>query len=509
MNIKEAKQEIKNTLLAYHKKDDKGRYVYPLVRQRPILLMGPPGIGKTAIMEQVARECGVGLVAYTITHHTRQSAIGLPRIMTKQYGGQEMSVTEYTLSEIITSVYESMERTGNKEGILFIDEINCASETLAPVMLQFLQNKTFGSHQVPEGWMIVAAGNPPEYNKSVREFDMVTLDRVREIEVEANLEAWLDYAWENNVHGAILSYLNLRKEYFYVIENTAQERHFVTARGWEDLSELLKAYEELDVEVTESLMGQFLQQRAVSRSFAAHYQLFRKYGKDYGIGELLEGKLSPEHYQESVQMAKSSGFDEKLTVVGLLAEGLNHSLTEYEGLDQKAVLLHERLRQMKEFLNGKGRILDLEAFVAEKRESLRVKEEQELISGKLAKWEQEVLDCLEAYDLILKEEHIGDRLAGLERVEELFAKEIRRRKKLQEQVKDRMERAFSFVSEAYGQGQEMLLLVTCLTRNQRAMKFISAHGCEEFFRYSGELLLVRPEKELQEACKQLLKSEGA
>ena len=182
MNIKEAKEEIANTLRAYHRKDEEGNYCYPLLRQRPILLMGPPGIGKTAIMEQVAQECQVGLVAYTITHHTRQSAIGLPRIEQKIYDGRAVNVTEYTLSEIIASVYECMERTGKREGILFIDEINCVSETLAPTMLQFLQNKAFGSHQVPEGWMIVAAGNPPEYNKSVREFDIVTLDRVRKID---------------------------------------------------------------------------------------------------------------------------------------------------------------------------------------------------------------------------------------------------------------------------------------------------------------------------------------
>lgn len=139
-------------------------------------------------MEQVAEECEVGLVAYTITHHTRQSAVGLPRIVTRCYNGKEVSITEYTLSEIIASVYDCMERTGKKEGILFIDEINCVSETLAPTMLQFLQNKTFGSHSVPEGWLIAAAGNPPEYNKSVREFDIVTLDRVRRMDIEADLE---------------------------------------------------------------------------------------------------------------------------------------------------------------------------------------------------------------------------------------------------------------------------------------------------------------------------------
>ena len=62
MNIKRAKEEIKNTLRAYLQKDELGEYVIPPLRQRPILLMGPPGIGKTQIMEQVARECGVGLV---------------------------------------------------------------------------------------------------------------------------------------------------------------------------------------------------------------------------------------------------------------------------------------------------------------------------------------------------------------------------------------------------------------------------------------------------------------
>lgn len=114
MNIKEAKDEIIHTLYAYLKKDSEGAYTYPLVRQRPILLMGPPGIGKTAIMEQIARECKVGLVAYTITHHTRQSAVGLPKIVTKNYGGMEVDITEYTMSEIIASVYECMEKQEKK-----------------------------------------------------------------------------------------------------------------------------------------------------------------------------------------------------------------------------------------------------------------------------------------------------------------------------------------------------------------------------------------------------------
>ena len=99
-------------------------------------MIGPPGIGKTAIMEQIAQECGAGLVSYTMTHHTRQSAIGLPYLREESFDGNTFQVTEYTMSEIIASVYECIRTTGHRFGILFIDEINCVSETLVPIMLQ-------------------------------------------------------------------------------------------------------------------------------------------------------------------------------------------------------------------------------------------------------------------------------------------------------------------------------------------------------------------------------------
>mgnify|MGYP000205322376 CR=1 FL=1 len=67
MDIQRAKEEIKRAVQAYLATDDIGRPLIPAVRQRPILLMGPPGVGKTQIMEQIAQECDIALVAYTIT----------------------------------------------------------------------------------------------------------------------------------------------------------------------------------------------------------------------------------------------------------------------------------------------------------------------------------------------------------------------------------------------------------------------------------------------------------
>ena len=98
MNIKDAKEQIKNAMTVYFTRDEFGNYAIPIERQRPVFLMGPPGIGKTAIMEQIAQELGVALVSYSMTHHTRQSALGLPFITRKNYGGTEYEVSEYTMS---------------------------------------------------------------------------------------------------------------------------------------------------------------------------------------------------------------------------------------------------------------------------------------------------------------------------------------------------------------------------------------------------------------------------
>ena len=293
MDIKRAKQEIKDAVEAYLLKDTFGEYQIPAIRQRPILLMGPPGIGKTQIMEQIAKEMQIGLVSYTITHHTRQSAVGLPFIREKEYGGRTYSVTEYTMSEIIASVYDKMEQTGNQEGILFLDEINCVSETLAPAMLQFLQGKTFGTHRLPDGWIIVAAGNPPEYNKSVREFDVVTLDRLKKIDVEADFPVWKEYAYRQGIHQAVISYLDLRRENFCRIENTVDGKRFATARGWEDLSRLIQVYETLGKTADREVIGQYIQHRTIAKDFANYLELYYKYRTDYNVGEILEGKWDP------------------------------------------------------------------------------------------------------------------------------------------------------------------------------------------------------------------------
>ena len=484
MNIKEAKQELLHTIKIYTRKDSKGRYLMPAVRQRPILLIGPPGIGKTAIMEQAASECGIGLVSYTITHHTRQSAVGLPVVIKKNFQGKEYSVTEYTMSEIIASVYEKIEQTGCKEGILFIDEINCVSETLVPTMLQFLQNKTFGTHPVPSGWVIVAAGNPVEYNKSAREFDIVTLDRVKRIDVEPDLDVWKEYARTKGLHPSVLSYLSLKKEHFYHIENTADRTCFVTARGWEDLSSILYGYEDMEFRPDENLIRQYLQDEEIARDFAAYYQLYAKYRQDYRIAELLSDSLEESVEQKLCTLAANAPSDERLTVAGLILDGWNTYFLSFQEADLFAVSLQDTLRQAKLSLLQGNSLAD---FTKQYRASVKIKQENHLLSDVEADRSDQIARVLEQSLSEVQKNRISDTENVIEVLRQALSQAAKTRQEIAADTSSALKKGFLFAEKAFGEGPEILFLVSDLSHNQNAVSFIRNFGCEEYFRFNKKL----------------------
>lgn len=289
MNIQEAKDSIKDAVSAYLAKDGAGNYTIQRNRQRPIMLIGAPGLGKTAIMSQIAAEMNIGYVGYTITHHTRQSAIGLPVIDSATYDGVEHRITRYTMSEIVASVYDAIENQGRREGILFIDEVNCVSETLAPAMLDLLQNKKFGPHRIPEGWVLVAAGNPVEFNSSAREFDIATMDRIRTVYVEPDTDIWLRYAMSAGVHDAVTYYLSVKPQNLLRIERSVEGSLFVTPRGWEDLSTVLHEYDRLGFEVDVNLISQYIHDPTIASEFKRYLDFHRRYKAENDVNAILEG----------------------------------------------------------------------------------------------------------------------------------------------------------------------------------------------------------------------------
>lgn len=343
--VKEVKNEIKKGIIGYMQKNEKGDYCLRSSNRIPFYLEGKPGIGKTEIVKQIADELGIGFVSFSITHHTRNSLLGLPVITELECG----KYTEYTMSEIIASVAEKVEE-GQEEGILLLDEFNCASETIMPTMLAFLQSRNIGKYKLPEGWTIVLCGNPPTYNKSAKRFDAVILDRVRKLQVEYDLKDFLAYAKEQNFYPAILEFLNVNKQFFYRLVQEKDKEEIVTCRGWENLSHTLQIYEKLEQEVDEKLIYQYIKSKEIANSFRYFYWMLKG---NITIKELREisNNVNIEKYLELVH-TRNFAFQWKLVelLYNLIVSELSDYIEKKNGILPEAKVCRDYSKKMENIM---------------------------------------------------------------------------------------------------------------------------------------------------------------
>lgn len=501
MNIEQAKKQVKYAVISYLSKDEFGDYRIPIERQRPVFLMGPPGIGKTDIMRQIADEMDIALISYSMSHHTRQSALGLPFISNKTYDNKEYRTTEYTMSEIIASVYDVMEETGKREGILFLDEINCISETLAPSMLQFLQYKVFGRHQVPAGWVIVTAGNPPEYNRSVRDFDLATLDRLKKIDVEPDFDAWWHYAQNQEVHTAVLTYLEIKKDDFYSVQTTVDGKEFVTARSWVDLSDMMKLYESNKLPIDQELIYQYIQDERIARDFSAYYDLFYRYRETYQIEEILNGNVDA----SVIRMAQNSGFDERITVIRLLTDALTYDFTEINQFGEGMNLLMLQIRDHnREFasadVTAATKLVD--ELTEEAQTGLQRKKSANAISTREIHVIRRQLNLLKELTAQVVKEGTSLQALPIEVVKKFISEKQNQRKERAGIIGNRLENVFAFIQEAYDEN-EMLIFVTALTENRESAGYIANYGSESYYKHNTNLMLDQRENDLVERIRQM------
>ena len=347
-------------------------------------------------------------------------------------------------------------------------------------MLQFLQNKTFGNQKVPCGWIIVAAGNPSEYNKSVRDFDVVTMDRIRYIHVETDYYVWKEYAISKHIHPMILSYLELKPNHFYTVSTSVDGMEFVTARGWEDLSYLLYTYEKMHLEISQDTIYEYLHHEDIAEDVFAYYLVYKKYQDDYGIDDILQGNVSSTIYARLLQ----ADFDERVSVVNLVMDGLLRQVNLYSFEKHCTDLWFRFLKEYRKDMDSS--YLDhTKAFMSNYRDKLQAellsvsqKHEYEFVLNNIQKvMVDESLDLKSRFDSCTKP----------------FFEQKEKMEKLDSQLKLEIENAFEFMENAFKNGQEMTIFVTNLTMSGEMALYLSSHTIDIYEKYK-QLLLIGTQK---------------
>ena len=332
--------------------------------------------------------------------------------------------------------------------------------------------------------MIVAAGNPPEYKKSVRDFDVVTLDRVKKIMVEPDYRIWKEYAYKENIHPAILAYLELRSNCFYQMETTIDGRQFATPRGWEDLSRMMEVYERLNKNITREVVGQYIQHDRISVEFAEYYELYQKYQQDYQIAEILKGKPS----EAMVKKVSHAPFDERVSVVNLLFSGVRQAVREVVLQEEVLEKVFEILKLLKEPQEG-GKLLErLGDYV----DNLRMEREQKQKEGLLERREdrtiRKALELLENYRLLLKKESGESWEEAFDILKSAFGETRGEWEEAWDQAAASLECAFDFMEAAFYNTQEMVIFVSGINTDYSCVRFLETYECERYIRYNKDLL---------------------
>ena len=154
---------------------------------------------------------------------------------------------------------------------------------------------------------------------------------------------WKEYAYAQNIHPAIMSYLNIRPQYFCTVETTVDGKRFATPRGWEDLSQLIQVYESWGKKADRDVVGQYLQHPKIAKDFANYLELYYKYQDQYQVDEILSGTIR----EEICDKLDKASFDERMAVTGLLLAKLTDGFKALKLMNAEMTLLLAQLKQFK------------------------------------------------------------------------------------------------------------------------------------------------------------------
>ena len=282
---------------------------------------------------------------------------------------------------------------------------------------------------------------------------------------------WKEYAYQQGIHPAVISYLELRRKNFYRVENTVDGKIFATARGWEDLSRLIQVYEILGKTVDREVVSQYIQHRMIAKDFAGYLALYYKYRTDYKVEDILQGKW------DSITLGKvrTASLDEHLSIVSLLNGKLGELFTECYLTDQYLTKLYEYMVHFREH----GESLTAKDLLKKAVEDIERDKKSELLTKQQERIQKRVVSFFE-------------RAAGAdgsyESAKSAFEEETERYENRTDEVSLTLQNVFDFMEAAFGDGQEMVAFITELNASYYSLWFIRENGSDQYYRHNKGLL---------------------
>jgi MoxR-like ATPase len=206
--------------------------------QRAVMIWGPPGIGKSSIVAQLATQHGLELLDLRLSQLAPTDLRGLP-------------VADGAVSKWLPP--EFLPVAGN--GILFLDEVNMAPPAVQGIAQQLILDRRVGSYVVPEGWFIWAAGNRKEDRAAVYDMPAPLANRFLHFQVETSFECFRAWAGRAGLHEQILAFLAFRPTLLH--KPDPKSAAWPSSRSWQMASELLELQLAIDAAVGEAAAGEF------------------------------------------------------------------------------------------------------------------------------------------------------------------------------------------------------------------------------------------------------------
>jgi hypothetical protein len=237
---------------------------------RPVFIWGPPGIGKSSLVAQFAESVGLPCISLLGSQLAPEDIIGVPQIT----DGKSRFCPPTMIAR-------------EEPYCLFLDELNACSHEVQKAFYSLIQEKKIGDFRLPEGSIVIGAGNRAQDSAIVKPMSSALMNRLIHVHLRASHRDWLDWAKQNNIHAWVIDYIAHRPDHLWS-QPPKTEQPFSTPRSWHMLSDALH---EMKEDVSDDMI-EVLSFGSLSPHHAGQFKGFiKQIRNNYALSSILKGQM--------------------------------------------------------------------------------------------------------------------------------------------------------------------------------------------------------------------------